>query len=248
MKTLPGTENRDLLILLCSGLLLTLLVRTAWQADDAYAAWRLVDNFVHGHGLRYNLDERVQTFTSMSWTFLVAAFVVVFKDIYYTSIFLSIALTLATASIVTAPFRQTLGAVIFAYTALLLSASFLDFSVGGFENPLSHFLLACFALIFFRGNFDSRLIFRTLFLLAGCGGLTRLDLLAYFAGPLAFAARSSQLSRREKLIGLACWALPIALWHSFTLFYFGFPLQNAAYAKRFNNLPLGEYLRAGVDY
>ena len=43
------------------------LVRTAWLCDDAYINFRTVDNFLHGYGLRWNVAERVQTFTDPLW-------------------------------------------------------------------------------------------------------------------------------------------------------------------------------------
>jgi arabinofuranosyltransferase len=244
-----GVEDRNyLLILLSSGLLLTLLVRTAWQADDAYAAWRLVDNFVHGNGLRYNLDERVQTFTSMLWTFLVAGFYAIFRDIYYTSVFLSLGLTLIAAALIVWPHRKHSLVIVFGYAAIFLSVSFMDFSCAGFENPLSHLILAVFATVYFSRSFDSRLTMRLLFGIAGLAGLTRLDTLAYYVLPIGLAVWTSPLTFREKSRDSLFFVVPLVAWHGFTLFYFGFPLQNAAYAKRFNNLPLSEYLRAGLDY
>jgi arabinofuranosyltransferase len=87
-----------------------------------------------------------------------------------------------------------------------------------------------------------------LFMLAALASLNRIDTPLYYALPLGYAALTSTLPYREKMLGFILWLTPIAIWHFFTLFYFGFPLQNAAYAKRFNNLPLSEYLSAGVDY
>jgi len=37
--------------------LATVLVRTAWVSDDAYMTFRTVDNFVQGHGLRWNVAD-----------------------------------------------------------------------------------------------------------------------------------------------------------------------------------------------
>ncbi|HUC17968.1 MAG TPA: hypothetical protein VMA37_09805 [Acetobacteraceae bacterium] len=243
-----AVSETSLLMLLCTGLLVALLVRTAWQADDAFAAWRLVDNFVHGFGLRYNIDERVQTFTSMLWTFLNAGVYAFTGNIYYTSILLSIGITVATVNLVVWPYRGNPVAIVFAYVAFLLSISFMDFSAAGFENPLSHLVLASFAYLYFCGDLNSRQTLRMLFLLAGLAGLTRLDILAYYVFPLGLAVWISPLPRAEKLKALLFCVVPLSLWHGFSLFYFGFPFQNAAYAKRFNTVPLSAFLRAGADY
>lgn len=241
-------ETSVLLLYLCTGLFFVVLLRTAWQADDAYAAWRLVDNFIQGHGLRYNVDERVQTFTSMLWTFLIAGVYAITGNIYYSSVCTSLALSILAVGLVAWPYRYSIGPVIFTYAAFTLSVSFTDFSAAGFENPLSHLILASAAYIFFGTSLDARRNYFALFLLAGLAGLTRLDTPAYYVGPLAYAAWTSNVSGRDKVIGVALFFGPLLAWHSFSLFYFGFPLQNAAYAKRFNNLPLIEYLKAGLDY
>jgi hypothetical protein len=45
------------------------VVRTSWLSDDAYITLRTVDNFVSGYGLRWNVAERVQTYTHPLWMF-----------------------------------------------------------------------------------------------------------------------------------------------------------------------------------
>ena len=42
---------------------LAVLVRTAWISDDGLISLRTVMNVTHGHGLTFNVGERVQTFT-----------------------------------------------------------------------------------------------------------------------------------------------------------------------------------------
>ena len=48
-------------------LFLVVLLRTAWLCDDAYIVLRSVDNLLHGHGLRWNVAERLLSFT-LYWT------------------------------------------------------------------------------------------------------------------------------------------------------------------------------------
>jgi arabinofuranosyltransferase len=225
-----------------------LLARTSWQADDAYAAWRLVDNFVNGNGLRYNLDERVQTFTSTLWTFLVASVYYFTGNIYYTSIFLSITLTLLAVAAIAFPHRRHIAAVLVCYITLGMSVAFTDFAAAGFENPLSYFLLAAFSYLFFNADLNQRGYFRLFCALAALAALNRLDTPAFYIPPILHVLSVSKLPSREKFIGVSILLAPVLLWHCFALFYFGFPLQNAAYAKRFNNLPLLEYVKAGIDY
>ena len=70
------------------------ILRNAWVSDDAYISFRTVFNFTEGYGLRYNLDERVQSFTNPAWLFLVSIFYFFTGEAYFTSIFLSLAVTL----------------------------------------------------------------------------------------------------------------------------------------------------------
>ena len=46
------------------------LANTAWMCDDAYISFRSADNLIHGFGLTWNIDERVQVFTNPLWTLL----------------------------------------------------------------------------------------------------------------------------------------------------------------------------------
>ena len=39
-------------------------VQNAYLCDDAFFSFRTADNFVRGHGLRWNVDERVQVYSN----------------------------------------------------------------------------------------------------------------------------------------------------------------------------------------
>ena len=60
------------LILLLFVTYIFLLVKTAWLSDDAYITFRTIDNFVNGYGLRWNIAERVQSFTHPLWLLLLS--------------------------------------------------------------------------------------------------------------------------------------------------------------------------------
>jgi hypothetical protein len=40
----------------------------SWTCDDAFISFRYADNLVRGHGLVFNLGERVEGFTNLAWT------------------------------------------------------------------------------------------------------------------------------------------------------------------------------------
>ena len=172
----------NLCIYLGLSVFLALLVRTAWQADDAYTAWRLVDNFVHGFGLRNNIDERVQTFTLTLWTMLNAAVFFFSRNIYYTSVALSIVCSLLAVWVAALPYKKSVAQLLFLFGSVTLSICFVDFSVGGFENPLGHLILATFMYFCFF-KFEDEITprrFTLLFFIAGLAALNRLDTPAFY--------------------------------------------------------------------
>ena len=70
-----------------------LLLRNAWLAEDAFVTLRVVDNFVNGHGMRWNISERVQTFTHPLWFFVLAAGYGLTGEVVYTTILISCTLS-----------------------------------------------------------------------------------------------------------------------------------------------------------
>ena len=71
MSSLPPTSApvaaRTITIVVVTLALLAVAVRVAWLGDDAYITLRSVENWVSGNGLRWNQDDRVQTYTHPLW-------------------------------------------------------------------------------------------------------------------------------------------------------------------------------------
>src|SRR6187402_2076752 len=65
------------------------VLRYAWVAEDAYITFRVVDNFTHGYGLRWNVAERVQVYTHPLWLLLHCVFALFIDNIYRLTIVLS---------------------------------------------------------------------------------------------------------------------------------------------------------------
>ena len=51
---------------------LGVVLSQAWVSDDAFITFRVIDNFVNGYGLRWNVDERVEVYTHPLWMLLLA--------------------------------------------------------------------------------------------------------------------------------------------------------------------------------
>lgn len=234
-------------------LFLIVAIRTAWVCDDAFITFRTVDNFIHGYGLRYNIDERVQTYTHPLWMFCLSLACFVTREYYYTVIVLTIAISCSTFYLVC--FRlagNALNAVI-AASILMASKAFIDYSTCGLENPLTHLLLVIFFIQFYQ-LIDTKngwppkkiawLIFTGSLLMTN-----RLDTaLLIFPVYLYLLFREvswKQLSFKHlswKTIGWVKWdkrilyailfgLSPIVVWELFSLFYYGFLFPNTAYAK-----------------
>ncbi len=74
---------------------LLIIFRTAWVSDDAFITFRTIDNILHGFGPRWNIDERVQTFTHPLWLLILTPLVAITGNPYLASIGLSLLLTAA---------------------------------------------------------------------------------------------------------------------------------------------------------
>src|SRR4029453_5295362 len=61
-----------------------IFLANAWMGDDAYITLRTVWNFIHGYGLSYNPDERVQAYTDPLWMFVISAVPLVTGEFFFT--------------------------------------------------------------------------------------------------------------------------------------------------------------------
>ena len=215
-------------------LYIVVVVRTAWICNDAMITLRMVDNVLQGYGPVWNVAERVQAYTHPLWLALLVAVTFVTRELYYTTILISLALSVVAVSLVAWRVARTLTGAVIALLIFTASKAFVEYSTSGLENPLLHVLLAVFFILYFRPT-PTRRSFAWLSFVAGLIILTRMDaaLLVLPAWLVAFWP-----VRSWKAVGLAVLALlPVALWELFSLFYYGSPFPNTAYAK----------LNAGID-
>ncbi len=221
------------------------LIRTAWVSDDAYITFRTIDNFVNGYGLRWNVAERVQSFTHPLWLFVVTFAYLITGDFYFTSIFLSIAISAAAVLILVYGLARSDKAAILALTVLILSKAFTDYSTSGLENPLTHLLLVVFILVYLRFERSHRSLL-LLSLVAALGTLNRMDTLLLYLPTLAYAA--FRLRTRKAIVAIAAGFTPFILWEVFSFFYYGFFIPNTAYAKLGAGIPISELMSQGLAY
>jgi arabinofuranosyltransferase len=203
------------------------LVRTSWIGDDALITARTLRNFVHGFGPVWNMDERVQAFTHPLWlgAWLVTS---AMTDGMIGAMYgMPIVLSCATVLLIVAQLETTTQACV-ALLFCISSRAFIDYSTAGLENPLTHFLLAAFMLVFLKRAPSRRRLF-WLALLGCLLSLTRLDAILLVAPALVYAWWTCPERGGWRVIAVAF--LPLCLWELFSLFYYGFPFPNTAYAK-----------------
>jgi len=246
------------LALLGLGVFTYVFVQNAWVSEDAYITFRSLEQLAAGNGPRWNPHERVQAFTHPLWFVVLSLFRLLSRDVFLNAILASY---LACVAALLAVRRELPSGWKWASLILLLiaSKSFVDFTSSGLENPLSYLLLVLFFTLLMRAgaSTDDEL-----------GGLTRLSLvfsllllsrhdLATLVGPAyvwsLWHHRRLGVRRlwRPVLLGLC----PLVLWTLFSLFYYGFPLPNSAYAKLNTGIAKwqlcmqgGTYLRSFVRF
>lgn len=197
------------------------------MSDDAYIMLRTLRNFVNGDGLRWNLAERVQSYSNPLWLFVLAPFHLLTGEYYLTVLFVSFAFSLAAVALVALRLHRAPTARVLAVTCLASSRSFVDYSTSGLENPLTHLLLALLLLVYLSEGRGRRHLF-ALSLIASLAAVNRLDT-TVLTGPLVAAAWLRDRDRRA-LPAVALGWLPLVAWESFSLIYYGFPFPNTAYA------------------
>ena len=241
--TRPTAERITLILL--TVVFGTVLIRNAWVTEDAYITFRTVDNFVHGHGLRWNVAERVQAYTNPLWMFVMSLLYTITGEVYFTSIALSLVLSACTAALLIWGLAAAFQPAVLVLTLLIFSRAFVDFSVSGLEDPLSHMLLVAFAFECLRREPDQRSMIR-LSLLASLAMLCRLD-----NGLLVLPTIGDRLLRgsgRTTWFGMALGLTPILLWETFSLLYYGSLVPNTAYAKLGTGLARPELASQGLLY
>jgi len=221
------------------------LVRTAWMCDDAFITLRVVDNFVKGYGLVWNVGERVQAYTHPLWMFLLSAFYAFTREPYFTTLAISMTLSLATVALLLWVSRHHLFTLLLVGVILIGSKAFADYSTSGLENPLAHLLLVLFFILCLRQPLNPSHA-PLLGILAGLIMLNRLDHGLLVVPALLVTAL--QLPRRRAFIMLAAASALVASWLLFSLIYYGFPFPNTFYAKQTTGIPRIEYLERGVGY
>jgi len=207
--------------------------RSAWLNDDAYITFRTVDNFVNGYGLTWNVSERVETYSNPLWMFLVSIPYFFTNEIYYTSIILSITVSVIAVLIFAFKISKTVIGAILGVTIFIFSKPFIDYSTSGLENPLTHLILAIFLMVYIKSmkKFNLKILF-LLSIITAFGAINRLDTVVFFLPCLVFVFIKLPKIKGAKVVIMGL--IPAIIWKGLAIFYYGFPFPNSAYAKVLN--------------
>lgn len=243
-------ENKRLVIV--STILFAVVVFTgSWNCDDAYHGFVTIRNFANGHGLVYNIGERVNACTCPLFIIILGLFYFLFGHLTILSyIVCTIYSTVAFYLLINKICKEK-WQIVFSFVILGTSYCFMSFTTSGLENSLL-FLLEVIFIVFYTKK--EQYTFWDLLILAFIDSLilfTRMDAGILFFIPTAYV----YLFKRKEcsffkmalagLIGLFPWG---GVWEVFSVFYYGSFVPNTYYVKLGTSYPLMEYIQHGSKY
>ena len=225
--------------------LVAVIIKNAWVCDDAYVTFRVIDNFINGSGLRWNIADRVQAYSNPLWLMLMTPVYYFSGEFYFSSITVSVILTLSAVMTAIWKSEKKLLAISTGILFLVCSNSFIDYSTSGLETAAGYFLFAVFINLYSGGELNKKRFF-LIFLTAGFIILNRVD-----HGIIVFpflldcfikynrSVHGKYLSA-ESVISASAGLFPIIFWTVFSIIYYGFTVPNTAFAKL--NIGIDRYL------
>jgi arabinofuranosyltransferase len=203
--------------------------------DDAYISFRYAQNFARGHGLVFNIGERVEGYTNFLWTVLLAPFILVGVEPGPVAMALGGLFALGTMILVYGKFAQKALVVSLSLLLLAVDGSFALWSVGGMETAIFTFLLLSGMIAYLQEGEDERLALLSGLIFA-LASLARPEGVLVFAVTLLHRALHRLFVERRLLAGPDLLRLFSFLWLYGPYFlwrynYYGYLLPNTFYAK-----------------
>jgi len=222
------------LLLVLAGFLGHVWLYRGFLIDDSLIGFRYVQQWVAGNGLVYNVGERVEGYSSLSWLVLLAPFHAAGLDLILVSKALGLALGVLTL-LVSWWFSRSFLDGWHPFTPLLLAASgpFVAWTMGGLETHLFGLLLLVGVYAFLREEhrgrgWQSGLLF-------GALAWTRPEGLLF--GGVALGVRiasghaSGRRATRDDVLRFGSWILIAGSQFAWRLGYYGEILPNTVRAK-----------------
>ncbi|MBL9077593.1 MAG: hypothetical protein JNL08_08825 [Planctomycetes bacterium] len=230
-------------VLLCA-FMVGALVLASWLCDDAYITFRSVENLIAGYGPRWNVDERVQTYTHPAWFWLLAAARWCTGECPLTAMWLGIGLT-TFGAVRLACLAGGAPAAVALLVAALGSRTWLIYGTSGLETSLVFALLVALGAAVQRAEPERRLA--AVAFVTALLACTRYDLVL-LAGPvLLWCLRA--VPWRAAVVRTAVAMLPLGAWLAFAAVYYGTIYPVTAYAKLFcHGVPALDVAAQGLRY
>ncbi|HUN23207.1 MAG TPA: hypothetical protein PK299_08770 [Anaerolineales bacterium] len=233
-------KHNFLIILGVFFLQVVVFLKNAWISEDAYILFRSVEQFHAGFGPVWNQYERVQTFTSPLWYWLLVLIHFFSQNLFVNTLLLSLVCLTLTLLLLQRLFPQSYIFVLLGFF-LLASNAFFDFTSSGLENGLAYLVIAGLVYAYHQLTTSQSPSFSqvTPFLL-GVGILVcvRHDLLLLFlpASLYVIGRFWRKLSIGQWLIVGFVSLLPLFAWSVFSVLYYGLLFPNTFYAKLFTGI------------
>ncbi len=206
--------------------------------DDAFISFRYAKNFVEGHGLVYNIGERVEGYMNFLWTLLLSAFMGLGMDVVVVSQVLGILFSLSTVLLLLYFNRKLYPAEsLFNYLAPLFLGScgaYAAWATGGLETSFYTFLIFLGSFLFITGMNQPRyLIFSGITFALVC--MTRLDGLIFAGITFIWLFYLTVIKKRIEFKALVLWTLcflvPFLAYFFWRWSYYVRLLPNTYYVK-----------------
>lgn len=216
------------------------MLSCAWIADDAFISLRVVENAAQGHGLRWNIDQRVIVFSHPLWLLLHLPLRAAGLPSPLANLGLSLGCALALGLLLLRGLPRPQGRA--ALLCLAGLKTVVDHSASGLENPLLHVIVAGLGLAALRGAPAARVG-----AWVGALLLCRPDQLGLAAGALT-AALAPPAPAAERARAVARALGPAALWAAGALLWTGSPYPNPTLAKLGAGVPQAVLVEQGLGY
>ncbi|MEW6051676.1 MAG: hypothetical protein AB1644_11545 [Candidatus Zixiibacteriota bacterium] len=221
-----------------------------WLCDDAFISFRYAQNLVNGHGLVYNVGERVEGYTNFLWTIIISFFMLLELRPEPVSMVLGAASYFATVGILGyLSWRlfnraEPKGTIFFPLAAMcvLVQHDYHVFATSGLETSWTAMLVTLgYALLVLARSPRSYLWAGIVLILAA---LSRPDAMLFYAMGIPYLLLLGRMERRYVFLYLVPLVIMYLPYWVARYLYYGFPFPNTYYAKS-ANLP---YYSQGIAY
>ena len=231
-------------------MLVLVYLKNSWIADDAFILLRSLDNLTNGYGPVWNIHERVQVYTSAAWYWLLAFASLLMPVSVWMLLFVGFLLFLCLLKAIV----WCLGDIykfIFFSLFFVSSPAVFDFTSSGLENILLYFLLVLLMGVVYRISNDGVASNKLLIVgfIVGCIMIVRHDVVTLIGPAVVYVmARNQPVLGRNNVLIFVLSVSPILTFSMFSLFYYGFPFPNTAYAKLNTGIDRLALINQGMAY